>query len=189
MGEKKKRYWVKWYVKSFKTGRWYVDIKRSRIADLEEFIVALEREQRQKRWKHISSKLHYSASTLAVASSSTRILFSRIMALAKHNNCLWPTLKLLPPSNISVFRPSGKLSTTTLSSTYKKNTQVKQSSMPRAMSTFCLWRSCKRSTRNGWRLKNFTFFRPITTSVGRRSRKPLSLSSVRCKKKKKTTTE
>jgi hypothetical protein len=40
----------------------------------------------------------YSGSTLAVASSNTRILLLRSMALAKHINCLCPTLKLLPPS-------------------------------------------------------------------------------------------
>uniref|UniRef100_A0A1B0BLW3 Uncharacterized protein n=1 Tax=Glossina palpalis gambiensis TaxID=67801 RepID=A0A1B0BLW3_9MUSC len=39
-------------------------------------------------------------STLAVASSITKIRFSRNIARAKQTNCLWPTLKLEPPSDI-----------------------------------------------------------------------------------------
>lgn len=59
----------------------------------------------------------YCGSTLAVASSNTRILLFRTIALAKHTNCLWPTLKLDPPSDIFEFRPSDKSSTISLSST------------------------------------------------------------------------
>lgn len=59
----------------------------------------------------------YCGSTLAVASSSTRILLFRTIALAKHTNCLWPTLKLDPPSDIFELRPSGKSSKISLSFT------------------------------------------------------------------------
>lgn len=61
--------------------------------------------------------LDYCASTLAVASSNTRILLFRTIALAKHINCLWPTLKLEPLSDILESRRSGKSLTTFLSST------------------------------------------------------------------------
>ncbi|KAE9538110.1 hypothetical protein AGLY_006082 [Aphis glycines] len=54
-----------------------------------------------------------------MASSNTSILLFRIIALAKHTNCLCPTLKLDPPSDIFEFRPSDKSSTTFLSSTFK----------------------------------------------------------------------
>ncbi|KAE9537849.1 hypothetical protein AGLY_005821 [Aphis glycines] len=54
----------------------------------------------------------YCASTFAVASSNTSILLFRIIALAKHTNCLCPTLKLDPPSDIFEFRPLDKSSTT-----------------------------------------------------------------------------
>ena len=37
-------------------------------------------------------------STLAVASSKTKILLFLSKVLARQNNCLCPTLKLLPPS-------------------------------------------------------------------------------------------
>lgn len=49
----------------------------------------------------------YSGSTLAVASSSTRILLFLRMALAKQINCRWPTLKLLPLAKTSVCSPAG----------------------------------------------------------------------------------
>uniref|UniRef100_A0A1A9VAF5 Uncharacterized protein n=1 Tax=Glossina austeni TaxID=7395 RepID=A0A1A9VAF5_GLOAU len=44
-------------------------------------------------------------STLAVASSITKMRFSRNIARAKQTNCLWPTLKLEPPSDILLCRP------------------------------------------------------------------------------------
>jgi hypothetical protein len=43
--------------------------------------------------------LHHLGSTLAVASSKTNILLLLRIALARHSNCLWPKLKLLPPSD------------------------------------------------------------------------------------------
>ncbi len=53
-------------------------------------------------WK----KQFYLWSTLAVASSMTRILLFLSMALARHTNCLCPTLNLLPPSPASISKPS-----------------------------------------------------------------------------------
>ena len=51
-------------------------------------------------------KLSYFMSTLAVASSSTRIGFFLSRALAKQKSCLCPTLKLLPPSLMIDSKPS-----------------------------------------------------------------------------------
>ncbi len=47
----------------------------------------------------------YAWSTLAVASSITRILLFLSMALARQTNCFCPTLKLLPASDIIASRP------------------------------------------------------------------------------------
>ena len=54
----------------------------------------------------------YSISTLAVASSNIRILLFWRRALAKQNNCLWPTLKLLPPSLTVLSNPPSRYFTT-----------------------------------------------------------------------------
>lgn len=59
----------------------------------------------------------YRESTLAVASSSTINLLFRTIARAKHTSCFWPTLKFEPSADIFVSRPSGRSSTTVLSST------------------------------------------------------------------------
>ena len=48
---------------------------------------------------------YYSKSTLAVASSMTRILDFFRIALARHMSCFWPTLKFEPPFWISESRP------------------------------------------------------------------------------------
>ena len=54
----------------------------------------------------------YTLSTLAVASSMTRILFLFKSALARHISCLCPMLKLDPPSVSKAFRPPGRSATT-----------------------------------------------------------------------------
>ena len=67
-----------------------------------------------------SDMLTYIRSTFAVASSITGILFLLNSALARHINCLWPTLKLEPPSDTSAsnYNPLSKLTTTSFSWTY-----------------------------------------------------------------------
>ena len=62
--------------------------------------------------------LTYIMSTFAVASSITRILFLLNSALARHINCLWPTLKLEPPSDTSASNPLSKFATLSFSCTY-----------------------------------------------------------------------
>lgn len=47
----------------------------------------------------------YWGSTFAVASSRTKILLFLIIARARHTNCRWPALKLLPPSFTKKFKP------------------------------------------------------------------------------------
>lgn len=59
----------------------------------------------------------YCGSTLAVASSMTSILLLRTMARARHTSCLCPTLRLLPPSDITPLSPPAKSWTTSFSST------------------------------------------------------------------------
>lgn len=56
-------------------------------------------------------------STLAVASSSTKILLFLMMARARHRSWRCPTLKLDPPSDTLWFSPAGSSSTTCFSST------------------------------------------------------------------------
>uniref|UniRef100_A0A1B0A237 Uncharacterized protein n=1 Tax=Glossina pallidipes TaxID=7398 RepID=A0A1B0A237_GLOPL len=58
-------------------------------------------------FRTICIKASVCGSTLAVASSITKIRFSRNIARAKQTNCLWPTLKLEPPSDILLCRPLG----------------------------------------------------------------------------------
>ena len=62
--------------------------------------------------------LTYIRSTFAVASSITRILFLLNSALARHINCLWPTLKLEPPSDTSASNPLSKFVTASFNWTY-----------------------------------------------------------------------
>ena len=54
-------------------------------------------------------------STLAVASSRTKILLCLSTALARQKSCLWPTLKLVPPSSTCPSRPPTAASTTVFS--------------------------------------------------------------------------
>ena len=60
-------------------------------------------------------KSSHMVSTLAVASSRTRILLLRRRALARHTNWRWPTLKLDPCSITSALRPPSICSTTSFS--------------------------------------------------------------------------
>ena len=53
------------------------------------------------------SSTYYLCSTLAVASSITRILFWRRMAWARQTNCLWPTDKFEPPPVTMKCNPKG----------------------------------------------------------------------------------
>ena len=62
--------------------------------------------------------LTYIRSTFAVASSITRILFLLNSALARHINCLWPTLKLEPPSDTSASNLLFKFAITSFNWTY-----------------------------------------------------------------------
>ena len=59
-------------------------------------------------------------STLAVASSMTKILFFRRRARAKHINCLWPTLKLEPPSDTTTSSWPAMSCTAVLSWTFEE---------------------------------------------------------------------
>lgn len=68
----------------------------------------------------------YCRSTLAVASSNTRILLFRKRALAKHTNCFCPTLKLQPFSCIFELRPPGNFSMTSLSFACNNNLVIKK---------------------------------------------------------------
>ena len=52
-------------------------------------------------------KLSVYISTLDVASSSISILFLRNSALAKHNNCFWPTENDYAEFDISVYNCFG----------------------------------------------------------------------------------
>lgn len=56
-------------------------------------------------------------STLAVASSRTRILLLLSRALARHTSWRWPTLKLAPPSVTCACSPPSSSSTTAFSCT------------------------------------------------------------------------
>ena len=58
-------------------------------------------------------------STLAVASSTTRILLCLRIARAKQTSCRWPTLKFEPASASCVCRPLGSSSTASFSWTWK----------------------------------------------------------------------
>ena len=60
----------------------------------------------------------YLGSTFAVASSIISILLLRSIALARQMSCLWPTLKLIPPSDTSESIPWGKSSIACFSWTY-----------------------------------------------------------------------
>ena len=62
-------------------------------------------------------RLTYLWSTLAVASSSTSMLFCRRIARARQTSCLCPTLRFCPLSDISMYRPSLSLWTFSLSCT------------------------------------------------------------------------
>ena len=64
-----------------------------------------------------TTKVTYTLSTLAVASSMTRILFLFKSALAKHMSCLCPTLKLEPPSVRVESKPPGMTATTSFNCT------------------------------------------------------------------------
>ena len=66
---------------------------------------------------HVQRHTH-SRSTLAVASSSTRMWFLFKRALPRQNSCLWPTLKLAPPSLTAASSFPSRPSTTPLSWTY-----------------------------------------------------------------------
>ena len=61
----------------------------------------------------------YSLSTLAVASSINKILFLNSKALARQSNCLCPTLKFIPPSEISVLSLFGRSNMTSFNSTFE----------------------------------------------------------------------
>ena len=58
-------------------------------------------------------KASVTGSTLAVASSSTKILFLLTIALARHSNCFWPALKLLPLWSIDWSRDEKALLSST----------------------------------------------------------------------------
>ena len=66
----------------------------------------------------------YLGSTLAVASSITRMRFFLRMARARHTSCLWPTLKLEPDSASTVSILLGSSSTAALSWTWRDKTPV-----------------------------------------------------------------
>ncbi len=74
--------------------------------------------------------LIYLWSTLAVASSSTRIRFCRRMARAKQINCLWPTEKFAPPSVMLASNPAESSFTVSLSFALSREFQ-------RASSLYC----------------------------------------------------
>ena len=67
----------------------------------------------------------YLWSTLAVASSMTRILLRLRIALARHNNCRCPTLKLRPPSETSASNWPCNASMTLFSWTYGAKSKCK----------------------------------------------------------------
>ena len=66
-------------------------------------------------------------STLAVASSNTRILFLRSMARARQASCLWPTDKLVPPSVMTESSPADRSAMDSFNLTASKALQRRSS--------------------------------------------------------------